>query len=314
MRLQQLEGIIAVKENQHFRWAAKKSAITQPGLSGLVQALEEELKLRIFIRNNKQKVVPTKVGAKIIARAKVILAEVEFLKQYAEMLSLPTCKEVRIGIVPSLVSYFQPLLVGEFSKHYNDMTIEVVAMANEQLILGIDDGSLDMAVLANRVRERRFVKYKLISEEFYVYVSKNESIYKDRFIYPGQLRHHKLWMPKDDPFFCRQILRVCRLLKDCTGANLHYESGSMETLINRIDMSEGVTLIPRLMITGLSPEQRENVREFMPPHPIREIDLITSNKYLYLGISETVKKILLKSVSMDKPKTVKQMVPVSSEY
>src|SRR5690349_5412881 len=74
MNLQQLEYILAVDKTRHFVTAAKSCYVTQATLSMMIRKLEEELGARIFDRS-KVPVIPTEVGKKIIAQARIILLE-----------------------------------------------------------------------------------------------------------------------------------------------------------------------------------------------------------------------------------------------
>ena len=80
MTLVQLEYIVAVDTYRSFVGAAEKCFVTQPTLSMQVQKLEEMLNVKIFDRS-KQPVVPTEIGAQIIAQARVILQESHKIKE-----------------------------------------------------------------------------------------------------------------------------------------------------------------------------------------------------------------------------------------
>ena len=71
MTLQQLEYILAVDAYKQFSTAAEKCFITQPSLSAMIQKLEEELGVKIFDRS-KQPILPTELGAEIIAQARLM--------------------------------------------------------------------------------------------------------------------------------------------------------------------------------------------------------------------------------------------------
>lgn len=78
MTLTQLEYLIAVERFGNFSLAAENCYVTQPTLSMQIQKLEEELGVIIF-RRDKQPIVPTDIGQKIIEQAKQILKEKEKL-------------------------------------------------------------------------------------------------------------------------------------------------------------------------------------------------------------------------------------------
>jgi len=80
MTLTQLEYMVAVDTYRHFVLAAEKCFVTQPTLSMQLQKLEEELGVKLFDRT-KQPVIPTEIGTRIIAQARVVLREAELIQQ-----------------------------------------------------------------------------------------------------------------------------------------------------------------------------------------------------------------------------------------
>ena len=82
MTLTQLEYIVALDTHRHFVLASEKRFVTQPTLSMQIQKLEDELGVKIFDRT-KQPVIPTEIGANLIAQARVILREANMIQQNA---------------------------------------------------------------------------------------------------------------------------------------------------------------------------------------------------------------------------------------
>jgi LysR family transcriptional regulator, hydrogen peroxide-inducible genes activator len=310
MNLQQLEYIVAIDETRHFARAAEKCFITQPTLSMMVQKLEEELQIKIFDRT-RQPVVPTSEGLEIIARARVILAEVLHLKQYACELISTVCGQVRIGIIPTLAPYILPLLVKELSERYPDLAITVVEMVTDQIVSELKNGTLDMALLATPLLDNQLLEYKLFDEEFYAYVSKEEKLSKDKYLYANQIDSHKFWLLKEGHCFRNQVLNICKIQeKEAVATSLRYEAGSIETLINLVDQYQGMTIIPRLAVEGLSPLQKKNIRELAPPRPVREISLVTLHSYPRIKLVEAIKKTLCNYLSPANAKGETQVISI----
>src|SRR5690606_34836239 len=117
MNTQQLEYIIALDDCRHFVKAAEKCFVTQATLSMMVKKLEDELKVKIFDRS-RQPVIPTEMGEKIIAQAKIILKENERLKEMITEEQDEVKGELRIGIIPTLAPYLLPLFMNSFLKKY----------------------------------------------------------------------------------------------------------------------------------------------------------------------------------------------------
>src|ERR671928_62978 len=72
----QLRYFLAVAEEGRFSRAANRLHIAAPSLSQQIQALERELRVRLFERTT-QRVELTIAGQALVERARVILAEVE---------------------------------------------------------------------------------------------------------------------------------------------------------------------------------------------------------------------------------------------
>lgn len=75
MKLHFLRYFSVLAEELHFGRAAQKLAMTQPPLSGAIKALEEELGVKLLIRDSKH-VQLTPAGAAFLEEANQILERV----------------------------------------------------------------------------------------------------------------------------------------------------------------------------------------------------------------------------------------------
>ena len=72
MNFRQLEYIIALEEEGHFRKAAERCFISQATLSEMIKRLEDELNILIFDRS-RNPVVPTQNGKEVLLKSREIL-------------------------------------------------------------------------------------------------------------------------------------------------------------------------------------------------------------------------------------------------
>ena len=93
--LRQLEFAISVAKYQHFRRAAEECNVSQSALSLGVAALEDQLGLQLFERNNKQ-VLITPAGLDIIERAQSILTDSHDLLHQAKFKNEPLSSSMKI--------------------------------------------------------------------------------------------------------------------------------------------------------------------------------------------------------------------------
>ena len=83
MTLTELRYIVVLAEEQHFGRTAERCHVSQPTLSVAVRKLEEELGVVLFERT-KTKVQATLLGDKIVAQARLLLANTAAIKSLAE--------------------------------------------------------------------------------------------------------------------------------------------------------------------------------------------------------------------------------------
>jgi LysR family transcriptional regulator, hydrogen peroxide-inducible genes activator len=80
MTVTQLRYAVAVDDHRSFSRAAERCLVTQPSLSAQVKKLEKELGVEIFDRSTTP-VRPTDAGRRIIRQARLVLGEVERLRE-----------------------------------------------------------------------------------------------------------------------------------------------------------------------------------------------------------------------------------------
>lgn len=296
MNLQQMEYIVAVDNYRHFAKAAEKCFVTQPTLSMMVQKLEEELGVKIFDRS-KQPVTVTSEGMEIIKRAKQILAEAAWLKAYAAELKGEITGELRIGIIPTLAPYLLPLFLKSFTKKYPHLKIFIKEMVTDEIISKLKKNELDLGLLATPLNEPLLSEHHLFYEEFFVYASLSEKLPKKKYLLPTEINPKHLWLLEEGHCLRNQIFNLCELKKlETETENLHYEAGSIETLINLVDRHQGVTIIPKLAALNFKLTQRNKIREFSNPKPVREISLVVVNCFPRKKLLEHIKDEIIKKI------------------
>ncbi|MBS1742366.1 MAG: LysR family transcriptional regulator [Bacteroidetes bacterium] len=278
MNLQQLEYVIAVDKYRHFAKAAEHCYVTQPTLSMMIQKLEEELELKIFDRNKKP-VQPTKEGAEVIERAKELLLKAESLKEYAMHLKVETAGELHLGVIPTIAPYLLPMFLMKFTEAYPDLKVYIKEMLTGDIISKLKSGELDVGLLATPLSDHTLEERVLYYEEFYAYGSTGKQK-KNKLLLPKEIDLNQLWLLEEGHCMRNQVFNLCELKKkDIHSDKLHYEAGSIETLINLVDNSHGITIVPYLATLLLKPAQQQQLQQFADPKPVREVSLVTMKNF-----------------------------------
>ncbi len=299
MVLQQLEYIVAVDTHRHFLRAAESCYVTQATLSMMIKKLEEELDTIIFDRS-KQPVVPTDVGVKIIAQARRILGETAKMKELVSQERGELSGELRLGIIPTIAPYLLPLIVKEFTKAYPKISLYINEFTTDNIIEKLKTGQIDVGILATPLKEKTIKEQPLYYEKFFLYVNTDEKGYDKQFVLPKNIDIDRLWLLEEGHCMRSQILNLCELKKQSTMHDrLHYEAGSIETLMNLVDKDYGITIIPELKMLTMSEAQKKQLRYFKPPTPVREISIVTHYEYVKERMVRALHQVITDAIPAD---------------
>ncbi|MDZ7878047.1 MAG: LysR substrate-binding domain-containing protein [Saprospiraceae bacterium] len=293
MTLQQLEYIIAVDNHRHFAKAAQACFVTQPTLSMMLQKLEEELGILIFDRS-KQPVVPTEIGRIVIEQARKVLQETAELREIVENQREILRGELRLGIIPTLAPYLLPLFLKGFSEKYPDIRLIISELMTHDITQKLKKDQLDIGIMATPTDDGELFETFLFKEQFVVYAAENEAILNKRFLLAQDIDVNRLVLLEEGHCMRTQIINLCELRQTTNQLpNIFYESGSIETLKNLIDIHSGITILPELALQNLSKAQFKNVRFFQNPAPVREISIVTYRAFVKKRLVEVLKKEIL---------------------
>lgn len=291
MTLTQLEYIIAVDTHRHFVLASEKCFVTQPTLSMQIQKLEEELGVKIFDRT-KQPVIPTEIGASIIAQARVTLREAEMIRQLIADQKDTMTGEIRIGIIPTLAPYLLPSLFKNISEKYPQVKLIIKETITEEVIQELKNNRLDCGIVVTPLKDISIKEDILFYEELFVYVSKKNALHDKKYVLPSDIDPSHLWLLEEGHCFRSQILNLCELRKH-TDLNFRYETGNIETLRRMVDKSDGITILPELAVMEFSGAQLKLVKRLKEPSPAREVSLVTHRNHVKTKLIKTLKEEIL---------------------
>lgn len=278
MTTTQLRYLLALDTHRHFGRAAAQCFVSQPTLSAQVQKLEEELGVLLFDRSRKP-LAPTDLGRRVIAQARVALAEFDRIAALVEEAAEVLAGELRLGVIPTLAPYLLPLVAGPFAEHHPAVTVHVRELRTEELLDELAADRLDAGLIATEETRPGLASTPLFEEPFVAYVGRAHPLWAAEAVAPEDLPGEDLWLLAEGHCFREQVLQVCRRASSASGP-LRFESGSLETLRMLVDERGGATLLPLLAVRTLSEAERASVRPFTAPAPQRTVRLVQGRTYL----------------------------------
>jgi DNA-binding transcriptional LysR family regulator len=115
MKLQSLRYFCVLAEELHFGRAANRLAISQPPLSTAIRSLEEEVGVKLFVRNSKM-VQLTPAGTAFLIEAREILERVGRVVSVARAVDAGLHGRIDIGMTGSLLYRDMPAVLSEFKR------------------------------------------------------------------------------------------------------------------------------------------------------------------------------------------------------
>lgn len=276
MTLQQMEYIVAVDKYRHFAKAAESCGISQSTLSSLVQKLEIELDVTIFDRNS-HPVKPTAIGEEIISCAKLLLFNAAQVKELVATRKGESVGKVSLGITSTVAPYLLPKMLKYLSVNHPDIELHVEEARVSTLVLQLERGELDIALLATPLNNDELLEIPVYQERLMAYVSPNEPIYNNLDLQIDRLPVESVWVLREGYCPNRGVFPFCNYR---TGRQAVYEAGSVETLIKIVDENGGYAIIPELHVPLLRKCQQANVRVLTNPEPNREIAFVIHRNFV----------------------------------
>lgn len=290
MTLQQLKYVIAIDRYRNFARAAEACEVTQPTLSGMLAKLEEELDVKIFERTNKR-VVPTAIGARIIAQAERVVSEADHIGDIVAESRDEIFGDLTIAVGPSIAPYILPEFIGRYSKDYPDVKLLVREMKSAEMTDALLRGEVDVALAIGGNRIAGILEVPLYREKFLVYLA--ESCWRKLPVFrPENLEHENMWILKDAQCMRESAFSFCKAKS--RGLQI-YEAGNIETLIRIVDRNGGYTIIPEMHLPMLSESQRRNVRRIEGDYlSQRRVSLYFKDDYVREKLLNTITATMLK--------------------
>ena len=271
MNIRALKYLVALADIRHFGRAADACFVSQPTLSTQIKKLEEELDVQL-VERMPRKVMLTEVGEEIVDRARLVLRDVEQIREVARRTRDPEAGVLRIGIFPTLGPYLLPHVVPELSRVYPRLELLLFEEKTEVLLRMLREGRLDAAILAMPIDEDGLEVMPLFEEPFVVAMPKGHPLEDEAALDLGSLGGHTVLLLEDGHCMRDQALEICQTAS--ANEKPGFRATSLETLRQMVAANVGVTLLPTLAVQPpVAVTDSITLRRFADPMPVRKIGM-----------------------------------------
>ncbi|WP_075300740.1 MULTISPECIES: LysR family transcriptional regulator [unclassified Pseudonocardia] len=268
MELRQLRHFVEAARLSHFTRAAERLNVAQPALSQQVSALERELGVDLFERHGRR-VVLAAAGERLLARAEVILAEVERARIAVQDEPDAPSGTTVVGALNSLVTTLLTRELPRFHHCFPQVDVAIHEATPVEMLRSLREGTIDLALSDDRLGDgsTALERRPLFVEELVVAVPTGHRLTRHDRLDPKDLVGERfVSYPRGS--VVREVL-VSLLRAEEHEAHILHECSTPEKLVAS---NLGVALVPRM--TAEAAVGNVIVRRLRRP-PSRTIGLFT---------------------------------------
>lgn len=220
MKLSQLKYFQVVCKHNNLTRAAEELHISQPGLTHVIQEMEQEFGLTLFLRQNKGLVL-TEEGRKFLEEANLLLQQSDYFVSRMKFLGQSN-QILRMGLPPASATLFFPSIMHMLHRQSPQIKIDIVeigSLTDQQKIL---DGELDAALIStNAPVSAVFGGYLLARTRICLYVTADHPFAEREQISLREVCSIPLVMPTEESFLTTNTLKTCAQNKLTPDIMLH---------------------------------------------------------------------------------------------
>ena len=305
----QIKYIIELEKTGSFSKAAETCFITQSTLSTMIKKMEDQMGLIIFDRRSKP-IQLTQEGRALIDQLKVIHHEFENLKELIQESKEEFHGSLKIGIIPTIAPFLLPLFLDKLVSNYPDVNFNIHEITTNDIARKIKLRELDIGILSLPIDGKEFKEIDLFKEDFLVYDASGHAGKKKYKI--NDIDLSRLWLLEEGHCLTNQIEKICHLRKKRKiNNNLVYNSGSILSLLELVNMNKGITLLPRLATKINKLIKEEFICDMESPKPVRRVGMITHQNFAKKRFLDILEKEIKESVKpyLSKARKIKIINP-----
>lgn len=162
-------------EELHFRKAAERLFISQPGLTRQIKQMEEIYKVQLFDRG-KRFVKLTPAGQYLKEKTELIFQQLEDIQEQLEKIDKGIITTLKVGFIGSAAQTVLPELISALNQQHPLIDISINEMSNEKQIEHILKGTLDIGFVRMPDEATSIDHLDVLTEHFVLVIPKNSPL------------------------------------------------------------------------------------------------------------------------------------------
>jgi DNA-binding transcriptional LysR family regulator len=264
MDVHALRVFVEVVRQQGFTRASRALHLTQPAISKVVKALEEDLGAPLLVRE-RRRVRPTDAGRIVLERAQGVLDAMRVLREEVAEVSMLRRGRLRIGTPPIVGVAFLPRLLAEFHQEHPGIALELREEGSHEIEALIRAHELDVGAVVLPTDEKAFHAMPFVRDELRAVLHPAHPLAGRRSIHLRELASTPFVLYRPEFALHGHILEACKLAG--FQPDVVSESSHWDFLVATVAANIGVTLLPVTICRQLDRLQVRSVKVDEPVIP-----------------------------------------------
>lgn len=251
IEIRHLKYFLAVAEELHFRKAAERLFISQPGLSRQIKKMEEELGLQLFERLNK-KVYLTLAGTYLKNEITLSLRNLENVLEHAKLLHHGMVGKIKFGYVGSAMQNVVPSLLVRIREKYKDIQFGLKEMDNPKQIKALLSKEIDLAFIRMEKVPRGLKVQAVFEDTFSLVLPKDHPIDAHNFKSLSQFKNESFifFEPSYSPEYFEKIMDIFK--SSGFAPIISHNSVHASTIYRLVENKLGISIVPSILESGFN--------------------------------------------------------------
>jgi DNA-binding transcriptional LysR family regulator len=278
-----LTYFLEVVRHKSFTKASQTLHVSQPSISKVVKTLENELGVILLERSGRE-IELTDAGKAVFQRAQRVVFEFQDMTtELADVIGLRR-GEITIGLPPMVGSRFFPKVIGNFRESYPLVQIKLIEVGSKQIEIGVQNGTLDLGVVALPLGEDNFETFPFMRESLQFVLYNEHPLAQHTILSLDALRHEMFILYRDDFSLHDHILTQCQ--QSGFTPQVACQSSQWDFIVEMVGAKLGIALLPETICKELDPARFRSIPMCNPAIPWDLAIICKHNKYLSFAARE----------------------------
>ena len=241
MELRQLRTLLRIAETGGVARAAARLHLSQPAASRQIQALENELGVRLFERA-RGGMRMTSAGKELLRHGRTILTSVDALYERARELRGGTSGLLRLGSTPQAIEYVLAPFLKTYRAKHPGVDVQLLEDGGARLASRLERAEVDLALMP--VGDGQFGGIPLYPMHLLAFMPKRPGWHGRAMLDVTELAGERLMVGAG--FASRVWFDAACQLANIT-PNIVFESGAPHTLLAAVKANLGIAILPSVV-------------------------------------------------------------------